>query len=409
MPNIAVKKPKETKVFEVLKERGFIFQTSDEKEVKRLLNNEKTTIYEGFDPSADSLHLGHLMSLMVMHHLQEAGHKVIFILGGGTGRVGDPSGKKTARKFLSSKDVASNGKKIKAQVEKMGLLRFSGKNSVLMIDNNKWLSKFSFLDDFMVKIAKVFSVNEMLKMRTFADRLSTEENLSLMEFCYPVLQAWDYLELYQRFECKIQMGGQDQWSNILQGMDLVKRVHSKTVFALTFPLLTNPNGEKMGKTEKGPVWLDSKKTTPFEFYQYLIQTPDSLVPQMLKLFTFLPLSEITEILKNPREAQKRLAFEVTAIVHGKSFAEKVRSDSSKLFSSEEGKTDSVSTFKTNGKLALDDILVSAGALSSKAEVKRRCENGAIKIDDIKIDDPKIIIKKACLVRYGKSSFLRIEI
>lgn len=406
MPSI---KSEKIRVFDTLKERGFIFQTSDEKELKRLLNTTTTTIYEGFDPSADSLHLGHLISLMVMHHLQEAGHKVIFILGGGTGRVGDPSGKKTARKLLAAKDIASNGKKIKAQVERMGLLRFSGKNAVLMIDNNKWLGKFSFLDDFMVKIAKVFSVNEMLKMRTFADRLSAEENLSLMEFCYPVLQAWDYLELYERYGCAIQMGGQDQWSNILQGMDLVKRVHGKTVFALTFPLLTNPNGEKMGKTEKGPVWLDSKKTTPFEFYQYLIQTPDSLVPQMLKLFTFLPLTEINEILKNPREAQKRLAFEVTAIVHGKSSAEKVARDSGKLFSKKEGKTDSVVTFKTDGKTVLDDILVSAGALPSKAEVKRRCMNGAIKIDDIKVDDPKLIIKKVCTIRYGKSGFLKIEV
>ncbi|PIP87346.1 tyrosine--tRNA ligase [Candidatus Campbellbacteria bacterium CG22_combo_CG10-13_8_21_14_all_36_13] len=409
MPSIKNKKAEKLSLFEQLQARGFIFQTSDEKEVKNLLDNTKATIYEGFDPSADSLHLGHLMSLMVMHHLQKAGHRVVFILGGGTGRVGDPSGKKVSRKLISSKDVASNGKQIKKQVEKMGLVNFSGRNSALMIDNSKWLGKFSFMDDFMMKIAKAFSVNEMLKMRTFADRLEAEESITLMEFCYPVLQAWDYLELYERYECKLQLGGQDQWSNILQGMDLVRRVHGKSVFALTFPLLTNPSGEKMGKTEKGPVWLDAKKTTPFDFYQYLIQTPDSLVPQMMKLFTFIPLDEIDEIIKNPREAQKRLAYEVTAIVHGEKNAKKVSEDSNKLFGGEDGNMASIPTFKSNGEMALDDILVSSGALESKAEVRRRCESGAIKIDDEKVEDPKLVIKKTSLVRYGKSSFLKIEV
>lgn len=396
-------------VYDLLNHRDFVFQTTDAREVRNLLNTPGATVYEGFDPSADSLHLGHLLSLMAMHHLQEAGHRVIFILGGATGLIGDPTGKKTSRKLLSAEDIAANGEKMRKQVEGMGLLRFSGENAALMLDNSKWIGNFSFLYDFMIKVAKVFSVNEMVKMRTFADRLKDEGSLSLMEFCYPVLQAWDFLDLFEKFDCRLQIGGQDQWANILQGANLIKKIHGVDVHALTFPLLTTASGEKMGKTEKGPVWLDPKKTSPFEFYQYLIQTPDQLVPQMLRMFTFLPLEQIEEAILNPREAQRLLAFETVRIVHGEEEAIKARRDTEKLFGKTEGGTEAVPSFKmTSIEMSLDDILVQAKALPSKSEVRRRCQGGAVQIDGQTITDSRQMVNCGCVIRFGKGSFLKVE-
>ncbi|KKR48888.1 MAG: Tyrosine-tRNA ligase [Candidatus Magasanikbacteria bacterium GW2011_GWC2_40_17] len=395
--------------YDLLNHRDFVFQTTDARKVRKLLNTPGATVYEGFDPSADSLHLGHLLSLMAMHHLQKAGHRVIFILGGATGLIGDPTGKKTSRKLLSAQDIAANGEKMKKQVEEMGLLRFSGENAALMIDNSRWMGNFSFLNDFMIKVAKVFSVNEMVKMRTFADRLKDEGSLTLMEFCYPVLQAWDFLELFEQFGCRLQIGGQDQWANILQGASLIKKIHGAEVHALTFPLLTTASGEKMGKTEKGPIWLDPKKTSPFDFYQYLIQTPDQLVPQMLRMFTFLPLEEIEKAILNPREAQRLLAFETTKVVHGEEEAVKARRDTEKLFGKSEGGTEAVPTFKMSAaEMPLDEILVQAKSLPSKSEVKRRCQGGAVQIDGQAVTDSRQTVNKGCVIRFGKGSFLKVE-
>jgi len=397
-------------IFDTLKERGFVSQISNESEVRKLLSQPGATIYEGFDPSADSLHLGHLMSLIAMHHLQEAGHRIIFILGGGTGLVGDPTGKKEARRLLSPERVAKNGEAIRAQVEGMGLVRFHGKNAALMINNFDWLGSFRFLEDFILGPARFFSVNEMVKMRTFAERLGKEKPLSLMEFCYPVMQAWDFLWLFEKHNCRLQIGGQDQWANILQGIELIRREHGTEVFALTFPLLTTPSGKKMGKTEAGPLWLDPEKTSPFDFFQYLVSTPDALVPQMLRLFTFLPLKEIEEICSgHPRDAQRRLALEVTKIVHGEEEAEKARRDAERLFGKGEGTTESVPTFMLPEEgMLLDEILTESGALPSKSEVRRRCEAGAVRINEKKIDDPKMRIDSGCLIRYGRNRFLEVE-
>lgn len=395
-------------IFKKLKKRGYISQTSNDDGVAQLLANEQATIYQGFDPSADSFTLGHLMPLMMLSYLQEAGHRIIFLLGGGTGKIGDPTDKQSSRKLLDPRTVAKNAESLKRQVEEIGLLSFEGENKALMLNNDEWLSEFSFLDDFLLKVARHFSVNEMVKMETFARRLNSESHLSLLEFCYPVLQGWDFLHLFENYNCKIQVGGNDQWANILAGVDLIRRDHGEEAFALTHPLITTPNGTKMGKTAKGTVWLDPEKTPPFDFYQYLQGAPDEIVPIMLKTLTHLPLDEIESILENPRNAQKQLAFEVTKLVHGKETAQQCRSDAEKLFGGAEGSTESVPTFHipTEG-MELAEILVESDSLPSISEVKRRIEQNAVEIDEEKITEPKTTVNEPCLIRYGKNSFLKI--
>jgi len=401
-------------VFELLQQRGFVKQTSNEDGVRTLLAQPGATIYQGFDPSADSFTLGQLVPLMALHHLQKAGHRVIFILGGATGKIGDPTDKTKSRKLLDPETVAANGEKIKTQVEKIGLIRFTGENAALMLNNDEWLSRFSFLDDFLLQVARSFSVNEMVKMDTFAHRLKSEQHLSLLEFCYPVLQAWDFLHLFEEYNCRIQFGGQDQWANILAGAELIRRKHGEEAFAFTHPLVTTPSGEKMGKSVAGAVWLDAKKTNPFDFYQYLQGVPDEMVPGLLKMITTLPLDEIDVILQNHRKAQKRLAFEVTKLVHGEKVAQECSEDSEKLFNDNEGATPSPSPslpllLIPKGGLSLEKILTQEGTLPSISEVKRRVSQGAIRVDEETITDPKTVISKSCTIRYGKSSFLRVVV
>ncbi|MEA2020543.1 MAG: tyrosine--tRNA ligase [Patescibacteria group bacterium] len=395
-------------ILQKLKKRGYISQTSNDEGVASLLAKERATIYQGFDPSADSFTLGHLMPLMMLHHLQEAGHKIIFLIGGGTGKIGDPADKAFSRKLLDPETVAENAESLKKQVENIGLISFDSENKALMLDNNKWLSKFRFLDDFLLKVARHFSVNEMVKMETFSRRLESESHLSLLEFCYPVLQGWDFLYLFENHNCKIQVGGNDQWANILAGVDLIRRKHGEDAFAITHPLITTPSGEKMGKTAEGTIWLDPEKTNPFDFYQYLQGVPDEIVPIMLKTLTFLPLEKIEDLLRDPREAQKKLAFEVTKLVHGEDTAKKVARDTKKIFGEEEGKIEAVPTFKLPKEgLELDELLKQSSALPSKSESKRRVQQNAVEIDGKNITDPKTLIAKPCLIRYGKNSFLKI--
>lgn len=411
-------------VYNILKQRGFIaratedgqekFQVSDEEAIIKLFD-EKTTVYQGFDPSADSLHLGHFMGVMALHHIQEADNKVIFILGGATGRIGDPSGKITARVLLSEEQIKENGKALRKQVEDIGLLKFDDPKKAEMIDNAKWIQKEKFLDGYMMEIARYFSVSEMLKMETFAKKLKEHKPLSLLEFLYTTVQAWDFLVLYEGYDCKIQVGGGDQWGNILQGIDLIKSHHGSKANAqgITFKLLTTPDGKKMGKTEAGPLWLDPKKTSPFDFYQYLEKIPDKMVRELFGIYTFLPMEEVNEIVKgDSREAQKRLAFEVTKVVHGEEEAKKAKDQSETAFKgakSDKKDLSSIPEFETKKGTPLDVILTESGSLPAKAEVKRRCKGGAIRIDDEKIKDPKMEVDTSCLVRFGKSKFLRVKI
>ena len=280
-----------------------------------------------------------------------------------------------------------------------------------MINNYDWLSRFTFLEDFLMKVARAFSIKEMVKMETFATRLADETaGLSLLEFLYPVLQAWDFLWLFEKHDCRLQIGGSDQWGNILQGIDLIRRMHSQEAFALTLPLLTTSSGQKMGKSVAGTVWLNPEMTSPFDFFQYLQGVEDTLVPQMLRLLTFLDLAEIDEVIKDPRAAQLRLAFEVTKIVHGEEAAQKAQQDFDRLAGRAEGATESVPVFTLpEGGLELDEILVQAGVLPSKSAVRRRCAGGGIRIDDEKVANPKTQVNTGCVIRFGKGKFLKIEL
>ena len=407
-------------IYELLKERGYIakivdeqgiekLQVTDEEAINKMLT-QGTTVYEGFDPSADSLHLGHLMSIMALHHMQEAGNRIIFILGGATGRVGDPSGKNKARSLLTKEKVMENATAIKKQVQNTGLLDFENPEKALIIDNADWLTKALFLDDYMMNIARYFSVNELVKMETFAKRLSEGAPLSLLEFLYATMQAWDYFEMYEKYDCRLQVGGSDQWGNILQGVNLIKyhKGNEANAQALTFPLLTTPSGEKMGKTVSGPLWLDPNKTSPFDFYQYIEKIPDDMVRKLFCLYTFLPMEEIDKIIAgNPRDAQKTLAFEVTKVVHGEEEAKKASKQSTIVFTGSDENLGSIPEFTLSGIMCLDDILITSGSLASKSEVARRVKGGGVKVDNEKIDDPKQQIDKPCLIKYGKANFLKV--
>lgn len=396
-------------IFEELKSRGFIQQTNNDEKIKKLLE-KSTTIYAGFDPSAPSLHIGSLTLLKAISLFQKYGHKVIFLVGGATGLVGDPTGKEKSRKRLAENQVRENAKKIKEQVENMGILKFSGKNPAIFVNNYDWQSKFKFIDDFLTKIAPGFSINYLIKLETFAKRIKEQQNLSLMEFMYPVLQAWDFLHLYKKYGCSLQIGGNDQWANILEGVTLIRRNENKEVFAIAIPLLTTADGKKMGKTESGTIWLEGSMTPPFQLFQELGKTPDDLVEKMFKLLTDLDLGEIKKIMRsNPRDRQKRLAFEIAKVIHGEDEAKKAQKDSIYLYIKRNpGRAVSIPTLKLQEKgLALIEILAK-GSKISKSEIRRRCESGAVSISDKKISDPQIIIKTPCTIKFGKNDFLRVR-
>jgi len=381
--------------FDELKIRGFIEQTNDEIGVKKLLS-KPTVIYAGVDPSAPSLHIGSFTLLKALSILQKHGHKIIFLIGGATGLIGDPTDKTKARKRLLIDQVKTNTQKIKVQVEKLELLNFDKKNPAIIVNNFDWLSKFTFIEDFMMEIAPSFSVNSMVKFKTFAKRLKEEENLSLFEFIYPLMQAWDYLYFFQKYNCRLQIGGNDQWTNILEGVNLIRKKENQEVYVIGIPLLVGDSGKKMGKTEKGAIWLDKNMTSPFRLYQEIEKTSDKLVEPMFKRLTDLSLDEIAKIMKsNPRDRQKKLAFEIVKTLHGQDQAQKARNK------------ESIPMY-TGFATATEDILVDSGVLPSKSEVRRRCEGGAVKFDNKKILDPKQTILKSGILQAGKKDFLRVQ-
>lgn len=315
--------------FEVLKERGFIKQCSNEEGLKRLLASERVSFYIGFDPTGSSLHAGHLLQLFAMSHLQRAGHRPIALIGGGTSRIGDPSGKTEMRKMMSLETIGANSECFRKQISRF--LDFSG-DRALMVDNAEWLADLNYID-FLRDIGSHFSVNRMLSFETYKMRL--ESGLSFIEFNYQILQSFDFLTLYRQQGCRLQMGGDDQWGNIVAGMDLVRRLESVECFALTSPLVTRSDGKKMGKTEKGALFLDPDLISPYEFYQYWLNVPDADVEKMLLLFTYLPLTEVRKLAslrdKEINHAKQILADELTGIVHGKEAAGQARSSSQAAF------------------------------------------------------------------------------
>jgi len=404
-----------TNVFDTLKERGFIAQTTHEEKIRELLGNEKVSFYIGFDPTADSLHVGHLLQLIVMAHMQRAGHKPIALIGGGTAMVGDPSGRTDMRKMLTREEIDFNGSRFRDQMK--GLVDF-GEGGAIMVNNGDWLLDLNYVS-FLREIGVHFSVNRMLSAECFKSRL--ERGLSFIEFNYMLMQGYDFLKLYQDYGCKIQLGGDDQWSNILAGVDLIRRVEGAEAYGMTFQLLTTSEGKKMGKTQAGAVWLDPNKTSPYNFYQYWRNVDDADVVKCLKLLTFVPMSEIEEMAqwKDARinDAKKILAYEVTKIVHGESEAQKARDAAEALFG-QGGSKDNIPSVRITKDVLGDgmnviDLLTAAGLIPSKSEGRRLIQQGGLSINDSKVESIDLKITASdftdneIMVRKGKKSFHRV--
>jgi tyrosyl-tRNA synthetase len=373
--------------FEVLKSRGFVSQCSDEAALSRLLDGERVTYYIGFDPTASSLHVGNLLQLFSMSHLQRAGHRPIALIGGGTCRIGDPSGKTEARPILPVETINANGERFRAQI---GRFLDFGEGRGLMENNADWLAGLNYID-FLREIGRHFSVNRMLSFETYKMRLET--GLSFIEFNYQILQSYDYLVLYRRHGCRLQMGGDDQWGNIVAGMDLIRRVEAGEAFALTTPLVTRSDGQKMGKSEKGALYLDSGLVSPYEFYQYWLNIPDADVGKFLRLFTYLDLSEIADLEKlkdkEINRAKERLALELTGIVHGAEEASKAAETSRAVFRGQGAALDAM----PSAVLAAADLAkgipsttlwVMSGLVSSSSEARRLITQGGAILNGEKV-------------------------
>ena len=400
-------------VLDVLKERGYVQQMTHEDEIAELLEKEKITFYIGFDPTADSLHVGHFLGMMVMAHMQRAGHRPICLIGGGTAMIGDPSGKTDMRKMMTAETIAHNGECFKKQMRRF--IDFTD-DKALMMNNADWLMKLNYVE-MLRSVGASFSVNRMLTADCFKQRL--ERGLSFLEFNYMIMQAYDFLELYRLTGCVMQMGGADQWSNILAGADLIRRKEAKPAFGLTFTLLTTSDGRKMGKTEKGALWLDPEKTSPYDFYQYWRNVDDADVAKCLALLTFLPMEEVRRLatLKDQEinMAKKVLAFEVTQLVHGQEEAEKAKQAAEALFGGagalDNAPTVTISREIIGGKLV--DILTSAGIFASKGEARRLIQGGGLYVKDEKVVDPDALLmldqfeSDSLLIRKGKKSFHRL--
>ena len=404
-------------VFDTLRERGFLSQCSNEEGLRRLLDAEKVTFYIGFDPTAQSLHVGHLQQLMTMAHLQRAGHRPIALVGGGTTRIGDPSGKTEMRKILPVETIAANAQLFRAQIAHF--LDFS-EGRALMLDNAEWLAPLNYIE-FLRDIGRHFSVNRMLSFETYKTRLET--GLSFIEFNYQLLQSYDYLVLFRRHGCRLQMGGDDQWGNIVAGMDLIRRVEGVEVFALTSPLVTRSDGKKMGKSEKGALFLDPKLTTPYEFYQYWVNVPDADLEQFFLRFTFLPLGEIRALCaakdETINEAKRRLASEITSLVHGESAA-RGAADASRAAFSEGGPGDlsAVPSVEMDGAelekgIGVVELFVRAGLCATKSDARRLVSQGGAYVGRKNVTDIDAVIRadavedRALLLRAGKKRYFRV--
>ncbi len=367
-------------VMDTLRERGFIKQVVFEEDLYKLLGSESVSFYIGFDPTADSLHVGHYLAMMAMAHMQRAGHKPIVLIGGGTALIGDPSGRTDMRKMMTKETVQENVNAIKHQMEKF--FTFEGDNGARIINNADWLWGLNYID-FIRDIGSMLSVNKMLTAECFKTRM--EKGLSFLEFNYMPMQAYDFLYLFQNYGCVLECGGDDQWSNMLAGADLIRRKERKDAFAMTFQLLTTSEGKKMGKTQAGALWLDRNKTSPYEFYQYWRNVSDDDVEKCLKLLTFLPLEEIAELVKYRDErinrAKERLAFEVTKIVHSEQDAIDAEKQAKAAFSGDS--SNMPTAVIPQGMKLVADILVKTKIVGSKSEAKRLISDNAVSINDRK--------------------------
>lgn len=403
-------------VFEELKRRGLIAQATNEEEIQKLLDEEKISFYIGFDATADSLHVGHFLQLVIMKRLQMAGHRPIALLGTGTTMVGDPTGKTDMRRMMTPEEINHNALCFQRQMEKF--VDF-GEGKAMMVRNGDWLLKMNYIE-FLREVGVHFSVNRMLTAECFKSRM--ERGLSFLEFNYMLMQSYDFLHLYNEFGCKLELGGDDQWSNIINGVDLVRRVKQETVYGMTFTLLTTKEGKKMGKTEKGALWLDPNKTSPYEFFQYWRNIGDDDVINCLKLLTFVPVEEIEAMERwegsELNKAKELLAFEVTKMVHGEEEASKALNAAREIFLSGGASADmpttqlSESDF-TDGKIGLLTLLVKTGLCASNGEARRLVQQGGIMIDDVKVSDPYASVLRAqfdeghIMIKKGKKTYHKV--
>ena len=402
-------------VINVLKERGFIAQMTHEDEIIELFDKEKVTFYIGFDPTADSLHVGHFLGMMVMAHMQRAGHRPICLVGGGTGTIGDPSGKSDMRRMLTDEVIQHNCDCFKKQMQRF--IDFSD-DKAFIVNNGDWLRNLNYIE-LLRSVGTHFTVNRMLAAECYKQRM--EKGLTFLEFNYMIMQAYDFWELNNRYNCKLEMGGDDQWSNIIAGVELIRRKESKPAFGLTFTLLTTSEGKKMGKTESGALWLDAEKTSPYEFYQYWRNVNDADVEKCLSLLTFLPMDEVRRLgaLKDQEinEAKKVLAFEVTKLIHGEEEALKAEEAAKALFSGQ-GNLENAPTIeitKADIGAKLLDVLTRESVFASKGEGRRLITQGGLSINNERVNSIELEIAEnmftdnTALIRKGKKNYFRLVI
>ncbi|WP_442766346.1 tyrosine--tRNA ligase [Mitsuokella multacida] len=397
-------------VFDTLKERGFIAQCTNEKELRELFDKERVTFYIGFDPTADSLHAGHFIALMAMAHMQRAGHRPICLVGGGTGTVGDPTGRTDMRKMLTDEDIEHNCECFKKQIARF--IDFSD-GKAIMVNNGDWLRKLNYID-LLRDVGACFTVNRMLAAECYKQRW--EKGLTFLEFNYMVMQAYDFLELNRRYGCKLEMGGDDQWSNIIAGVELNRRKNNVAVYGLTNKLLTKSDGKKMGKTAGGALWLDAEKTSPYEFYQYWRNVDDADVEKCLSLLTFLPMEEVHRLSSLEgsaiNEAKTVLAYEVTKIVHGEEEANKAKKAAEALFGGAGSTQDMPTVAAETGKKLLD-VLTAGKVFASKSEGRRLIQQNGLSLNDAKVTDVDYVLQDSdftdgeAIVKKGKKKYFKL--
>lgn len=404
-------------VYDTLLERGYIAQTTHEQEIRDLLANESVTFYIGFDPTADSLHVGHYIQMMVMAHMQQAGHRPIALIGGGTAMVGDPSGRNDMRSMMTKETIAHNADCFVKQMSR--LIDFS-EGKAIMVNNADWLTNLNYID-FLRDIGACFSVNKMLTAECFKTRL--EKGLTFLEFNYMLMQGYDFLVLNQKYGAKLELGGDDQWSNILAGTELIRRKENKQAYGMTFKLLTNSEGKKMGKTQSGAVWLSAEKTSPYDFYQYWRNIDDADVKKCMLLLTFMPIEEINELTAHLDErmnvAKARLAYEITKLIHGEDEANKAQAAAQALFgggvNNDNIPSVEVTAEQFNTSRNILDMLVVAGIASSKSEGRRLVQQGGVMLNDAKVTDFTYAIQdtdvtdNSFILKKGKKVYIKVII